>query len=223
MSEIRSALTSQLRTRAAPSRSEQFYPVGAVLEEQGATEPQLRLLIAGWAARTQTLDDGRRQILRLFVPGDLCGVPLVVGRPSPCAIVTLTQARLATPAGLVGGESATEDLLDLIRMAEAEERLGMVHQITRLGRLSAYERTAHLLLELFERLQRAGLTSGGSMPLPLTQEVLADTLGLSVVHMNRVLQQLRRERLIVLRTAVCVVPDSEALAAICGYDLGRHA
>src|SRR5262249_10318746 len=85
------------------------------------------------------------------------------------------------------------------------------------GRLTAYERVAHLLLELFHRLRPVGFTQGNRYLLPLTQEMLADALGLSVVHTNRTLQQLRRDRLIELNSSAVNILQPEALAELADY------
>lgn len=200
---------------------------GAVIEVEGATRPPLLRLLSGWAARAFLLADGRRQIVRLLVPGDLCGVPAAADRPHPCATVAVTRVRLAKARPLAEDDGDAEAALRAeVERAQAEEHLALAHAVMRLGRLSAQERTAHLLLELYERLGRAGLNHGDSMPMPVTQEVLADTLGLSLVHTNRVLQQLRKARLIVWRQARVTLPDPAALAALCGYPLtwtGRAA
>lgn len=78
-------------------------------------------------------------------------------------------------------------------MSQALDEAYLLDQITRLGRLNAHERIISLLLELYERLDRAGLTSNCSFEVPLTQEVLADSLGLTSVHVNRMLQQARKD------------------------------
>jgi hypothetical protein len=87
--------------------------------------------------------------------------------------------------------------------------------------MSAYERTSHMLPELYERLACTGQTRGNSMALPLTQEVFADLLGLSVVHVNRTLQQLRRAGLVAYRSGAFKVLDLLGLAAVCGYEFTR--
>ena len=82
----------------------------------------------------------------------------------------------------------------------------MGDQITRLGRRTAYERFGNLLLELYHRLHVVGLARDGRFALPLTQEMLADALGLSVVHVNRTVQQMRRDGLLELRAGTVVIP-----------------
>jgi CRP-like cAMP-binding protein len=90
--------------------------------------------------------------------------------------------------------------------------------MVRLGQQTAYERVAHFLLELQRRLQIAGLGDSQRFPLPLTQEMLADSLGLSIVHVNRTLQHLRREKLIELRSGVAILLEPQTLSGICDYD-----
>lgn len=183
----------------------------------GAELPGQRILVSGWACRRRTLTDGARQIFSFLLPGDPCE-----GRRRGVAtVVALTAVETADASGLVQG---AEDSLMQPGLAEAfaaireeEERLLLDH-IVRLGRLTAYERMAHLLLELRERLARVGLADEQRLPMPLTQETLADALGLSIVHVNRTVQQLRRDGLIELRSGLAVLNDPEALAELCGYE-----
>lgn len=111
-----------------------------------------------------------------------------------------------------------EALALLARQTEAE----LLNAILRLGRQMALERTAHLLLELRDRLAAVGLSERDRFPLPLTQEALADTLGLSTVHMNRSLQELRRERLLRLDGGVAELLNPHRLAVLADYDLPKE-
>ena len=200
------------------AKSETWRAVGEVIEEEGA-QPSLRLVLSGWAACCRSLADGRRQILQLVTVGDACGLPQPDAEPSRCTTVALTRVRIAEFGALseIVRNPATQSLADLVRTAAARERREMLSHIVRLGRMSAYERTGHLLLELLDRQTRTGMAQGASMPLPLTQEVLADTLGLSVVHTNRILQQLRREGHISQRSGRIAFHDPERLASICDF------
>ena len=76
-------------------------------------------------------------------------------------------------------------------------------QVIDIGRRSALERVAHFMLELHERLQIIGMAEGGSFPMPLTQELIGDALGLSVPHVNRTLRQLRADDLLVMEHHRC--------------------
>jgi CRP-like cAMP-binding protein len=90
-------------------------------------------------------------------------------------------------------------------------------QIVRLGRLSAYERLAHLMLELHERLFHVGLATASSFHMPLRQEMIADLLGLSVVHVSRTSQQLKRDRLVLTRGNYITLLDREGLVGAASY------
>jgi CRP-like cAMP-binding protein len=195
---------------------------GSVIEEEGASAPGLRILVSGWAARARVLEDGRRQIVRLLVAGDLClrsgkaGAGFgVTAALTPCRTVdAATMAPRADPANPhVSGIGA------MVARAVTREQVALTTHTVRLGLMCGYERTAHLLLETYERLCRARVAEAGTMPMPLTQEVLSETLGLSVVHTNRILQQLRRERQITFRAGRLTFHDPERLASICGYML----
>jgi len=93
----------------------------------------------------------------------------------------------------------------------------LVNQVVRLGRQSAYERLIHLLLEFHDRLKARDAVEDGSFVMPFTQEVLSDALGLSTVHTNRTLQQLRREHLIETHAATVRLVDPLLLAEISDY------
>jgi len=202
------------RLSARPGESEWHDPWTEIVL-QGGTRP-LRLLVSGWAAHVRALADGRRQIVRILIPGDLCGASRYSSASTRLVTMALTRAHTVGQDDVAGAPGAGR-LSALRAEADAREHAGLVDQVVRLGRMSAYERTAHLLLELFDRQSRAGLTQGVSMPLPISQETLADALGLSIVHTNRVLQQLRREGLIVLRAGRVTFPNKEALRNLCGY------
>ncbi|MFL5295826.1 MAG: Crp/Fnr family transcriptional regulator [Phenylobacterium sp.] len=193
-------------------------PAGTEILAPGAGREHPRLVVSGWAAAARALPDGRRQILQIFLPGDVLGVTSVT-KAGAVALsnVTTTDARPLT-AAFAAQDPAHAGLRLAWERAVSERELQLLDQIVRLGRLSAYERTAHLLMELMTRHRQAGLSDGRRMPWPLTQETLADVLGLSVVHVNRILQQLRRESMIQLRSGQMVVPDLQRLAAVAVWD-----
>jgi CRP-like cAMP-binding protein len=185
--------------------------------ELSGREP--RFLISGWACRFRQLSDGRRQILTMILPSDSIGLDQRAGPLSHCGVITLTPCR-AIGAGSVLTAMASPGhayLKQAIDTAAALENSFLLDQIVRLGRQTAMERIAHLLLELQWRLEQVGLTQERQFPLPLTQEVLADATGLSIVHVNRTLQQMRRERLIELRHSTVTLLDTGQLVAIADY------
>ena len=93
----------------------------------------------------------------------------------------------------------------------------MLNQLMRVGRQNAYERLAHLFLEIAHRLDSVGLAEDGQISMPLTQEIIADAMGLSVVHLNRTLQQLRREGLIEFKNGTVRILKPDRLAAIADF------
>jgi CRP-like cAMP-binding protein len=171
-----------------------------------------RLLVSGWAGAAKTLADGRRQILHIYLPGDVVGLALahLNGSIALSDIVTTDASPLA--AALLAGDAANTGLRTACAHADAARQGQLLDQILRLGQLSAHERTAHLMMELAARHLRAGLSDGRRMAWPLTQETLADVVGLSVVHVNRILHQLRSEGVIALRAGQLVLPDADRLA-----------
>jgi CRP-like cAMP-binding protein len=143
-----------------------------------------RLVVRDWIARGAALADGRRQIVGLHLPGDVLAAP--AASETDLAVWTLTEASTACVERFwreaETARAAGEGIGPAWTALRAAERSRLVHQIVRLGRLSALERTAHLLVELHERQVRVGLAPAGEIALPLTQDVLADILGLSVLH-----------------------------------------
>ena len=190
-----------------------------VLQHEDERVQRARYVLSGWAGRQRDLPDGRRQIFSLILPGDGMGV---CPDPQPIAhatVVALTRMVLAS-ADELATEAAHRDYPELAqahREAEREDHRRLLDQIVRLGRQSAYERLGHLLLELSERLGAVGLASEGSFALPLTQETLADVLGLSVVHLNRTLTEMRRDRALVLDRGWVTLTDPALLASRVDY------
>lgn len=170
------------------------------------------LILEGWAARIRLLEDGRRQILSLLLPGDLIGS---CRQSRPLAVSTISAI---TGLRLCPAPSAEDlpDLAEAYAVSGALEEAYLLANITRLGRLTAYERICDLLLELHERLSLAGLTGHGAFYVPMTQEMLADATGLTSVHVNRTLQALRHERELSWKSREVVLADPARLAAQTG-------
>lgn len=183
-------------------------PIGSLSESRQAVAMPA-LIVDGWAAEGVLLDDGRQQIVRILMRGDVCGLGPLADQLQTFAITHLTLAK-------VSNDEAAAAALSREREVQAKRDL---HQLIRLGRLSALERTASFFAETYERAGRAGLLLGDFMPLPFTQTQLSDHLGISSVHMNRVLQQLRRMDLIEPRYRTWRVKDLPALASLGHFPL----
>jgi len=192
---------------------------GEELVCEGQTSRRARFVVSGWACNQRVLPDGRRQIFGFLLPGECFGVCERPAPPSLCSTVALTSLETVDAEPLIEAANSGEapNIARALAVAQQLEQALLLDHMVRLGRQTAYERVAHFLLELQRRLEIAGLGDSQRFPLPLTQEILADALGLSIVHVNRTLQQLRRERLIELRSGVAILLQPELLASISDF------
>lgn len=207
--------------RRMQTESRQITPLTDIIEE-GQCYERLFILKDGWAIRYKLLADGRRQILSFALPGDFIGIRAALFETSDHSVQTLTHASVYS--------FPVESLMELCEFSpklaltliwsNAREKAMLAEHITRLGRRSAYEGLAHLLLELLNRLQYVGLASEQSYEMPLTQEVLADALGLTPVHINRTLRRLREDGLVEMNphSRKITINDVEALSMAAGFE-----
>ena len=172
---------------AAAAGAYPLRPRQELLSEGRAVDTPL-ILLDGWAARVRVLVDGRRQIVSLLLPGDVIGVSELLDPVSTSTIIALTAVRVCSAPPR--GASPALDLAYAVGRAHDEAYL--LAQVTRLGRMNAQERIIDLLLELYERLGLAGLVRDCGFDVPLTQETMSDALGLTPVHVNRMLQAARK-------------------------------
>jgi CRP-like cAMP-binding protein len=180
---------------------------------EGESPAAMMVMLGGWACSYKMLEDGRRQILNLLLPGDVCNLDALVSREWDHSIATITAATVAE----VSRTRFDELLTRYPRLWQALWWESMVSSAIQrewtvnLGQRDAFERVAHLLCELFMRLEAAGLTQGDSSDFPLTQTDLGDATGLSTVHVNRTLRGLREAGLIALRGHRLRIFDMAAL------------
>ncbi len=199
-------------TRAASERLRKFGPRVDIVRE-GERPKDVQLVVAGWACRYKQLEDGRRQVVSIFLPGDSCDLNVFILREMDHSIGSITDVTVAD----LSREFFEEISAGYPRIVTALWWESLVDAAIQrewtlnLGQRTALERMAHLLCELFFRLRLAGLTNGESCDFPLTQADLADASGLSKVHVNRTLQELRSANLIVLKGKTLVVPDLRRL------------
>ena len=212
----------------AGGASRRFAPRRDVILE-GDTPRHVLVTLEGWAVRTKMLEDGRRQIVGLVLPGDICDAHSYVLRRMDHGIHALTRVRVAE----VAREKLEAALAHSARLRRAfwwQELVGAAIQrewTLNLGQRSAFERIAHFLCETFVRLESLGMTQGDSCDFPIVQNDLADTTGLTSVHVNRTLQDLRRSGLILLGGRRLTIPDLPRLMDVAlftpGYlHLGRE-
>lgn len=186
------------------------------LEREGESAVHVGLLVSGFAFRCRMLPDGRRQIVSYLIPGDLCDARHLLLPVATHTVSTLTAANVApfnreTLLGLI--ERYPRIGQGLCCLALVEELIAR-EWLVNVGQRTAIERLAHLLCEIFTRMQAVGLTDRGRCELPLTQVELADSLALSTVHVNRTLQELRRQGLVSLSGGMLEIHNFEALQAV---------
>ncbi|UCI06312.1 Crp/Fnr family transcriptional regulator [Mesorhizobium sp. B1-1-8] len=180
---------------------------------EGDKPAVIYLVLDGWACRYKHLEDGRRQIVSFFLPGDLCDLNVFILREMDHSIASLgnvTVAEISRPnfEAILEGHSRIAQALwwdSLVTIAIQRE------WTVNLGQRDALERVAHLFCELFIRLRTAGQTRGKSCDFPVTQTELADATGMSTVHVNRTLQELRNMRLINLANRTLTIHDLSRL------------
>lgn len=189
------------------------FPARADIAAEGESPSAVNLILEGWACRYKVLEDGRRQIVSFFVPGDLSDLNIFVLRRMDYSLAAVTPTIVA---------EISRDMLDEIadghpRVIQAFWWDTLVNaSIQRewtlsLGQRNAAERLAHLFCELFTRLRSVGLTNGDSCDFPLPQTALAEAAGLSPVHVNRTLMALREAGLLSLGRRRLTIPDLDAL------------
>jgi len=202
---------------------------GKELVHEGQTGHLAYILQSGWACSYKLLPDGGRQIITFPLPGDCVGLRSVLLRTSDHAFAALTDIVVSSVAGprMMRVFNDNPRLAAAVLWAASRDEAMVVEHLVNIGRRSAIDRTAHFFLELFERLRLVGLATPKGFVCPLNQYVLADALGLSAIHVNRVLRQLRERRLLTLNGRRVVVHDLPGLKALAGFqdqsDLGQAA
>jgi CRP-like cAMP-binding protein len=162
------------------------------------------------------LEDGRRQIVNFAIPGDLCDLNLfILDRMdhSIGAITSLTVAEIGREV-LRGVVTTHPNITTAMWWQELVSKSIQREWVVNVGQRSAQERIAHVLCEMFLRLESVGLTHGFSCDFPPTQTDIADAVGLTPVHVNRSLQELRRLGLITLERQKLTIADMPELQRI---------
>jgi CRP-like cAMP-binding protein len=195
---------------------------GREIITEGRNYDGLLVLLDGVALRYRVLSDGRRQVLNVVLPGDFIGFPGCCFENALYSISALGDC-IVSPVPFIRflGLSVSHPRLGtaIFWSLSCEAAMYAEHLIG-VGRRSALERIAHFLLEMQIRLQAVGLADGQSYRLPLTQELLADALGLSVQYVNQTLRQLREENLVTVERQQVTITDPDALATLADFEHG---
>ncbi len=196
------------------------FPAGREIVHEGQRNASAYILAKGWACSYKLLPGGARQIVDFQVPGDFLGLRSVLFRTADHNIepVTRVEASEVIVADLLRAFSETPRLATAVLWAASRDEAMVVEHLVGLGRRNAPERMAHFLLELGSRLKLVGLGTSEGYTCPLSQYLLADALGLSAVHVNRVLRQLREEGLLTFRKGKVTFDDLPGLVALAEFD-----
>lgn len=201
--DIRVLENSEVRTIA---ENRDIYSEGDALGD-------ILFLREGWAFRYRLLGDGRRQVVNFLIPGDLIGPFTPTARQFAATLTGSSVCRISRREIADSNRDCPAFAAAIEALIAAEYDL-LAERTVSLGRRNAKERMSHFLLELMERLDRVGLVSDNSFELPLTQEMLGDALGLSIVHVNRTLKALREDGLATVGFGRATIHDREALSVV---------
>ena len=196
------------------------FPKSGIIVDQGEKSATVWLLGAGFARRQRQLPDGRRQIIALMLPGELSekGPMLPFGSPDAIVAASDVTAQPLDRRKLWHLAESHPRILESLFYEELNRHAMSREWIVLLGQRTARERVAYFFYETYARLNAMGLAGGASFELPLTQTDLGDIVGLSAVHVNRVVKILRDENLIDWTDKVVHLPDPGALAKIAGFN-----
>jgi CRP-like cAMP-binding protein len=186
-----------------------------VLFEEGEPSGAAYLVLSGTVCCYHDLPDGGRQISQILIPGDLCGAYAFLGQAMDHSAAAVTPAQVAAIPN-----AAMRDLVAHPRLATAmfrvllQEAAQLREHLVAIGRLDARTRAARLICELHRRHEAVGLCAGGALRLPLNQMRVADSLGLTPVHVGRVLREMHRNKLIRIERGALVVLRIDLIRAM---------
>jgi CRP-like cAMP-binding protein len=187
---------------------------------EGTRPSQCCLLVEGFLCRYKMTPDGKRQIISFHVSGDIPDLQSLHIDVMDHSLATMVASKVA----LIPHEAVRELTHGQPRIADAFWRDTLIDAstfrewIVNVGSREAYTRIAHLLCEIFMKFRAVGIVSGNSFTLPLTQAEIGDATGLSTVHVNRSLMQLRGDSLITLERNLCTIPDFRRLEEAAMFD-----
>ena len=213
LSDADRALLERIST---PSR---MVPSQTDLVREGEAPKGVFLVLEGMACRHKVRANGTRQIMAYLLPGDLCDIDVALLDTMDHAITTLSACRVVCIPPKVIAEVMEHhpQLARALRMTTLVDEATLREWLVNVGCRSALERVAHLFCELQVRMQAVSLADGNSYGMPVTQAALADTTGLSSVHLNRSVQELRRQGLITLRQRRLTILDLPRLRMLAEF------
>lgn len=206
---------------AALTRSRRSIKANETLVREGSSPDRVFLILSGAAFRYRFLENGRRQIIGYLLPGDLCDTKFLIDNDADHSVGALCDIEVATivPALLMATMVEYPKIERALLMMSLVDAAIMREWLINVGQRDAFQKLAHFFCEMnarYRALQSADTDEIYSMPL--TQVDLADTMGLTVVHVNRVLQRFRREGLLSWSRRHVEIPDPSMLESIAGFN-----
>jgi len=200
-------------------KSPKAYSKNCYLWRHGDPSDEFFSVKKGWAYSFRDLKDGTRQVLDIYVPGDIIGLRDFAFRKRVTGLRLLTDGVLCAFPKARLTEVFAESLLlcNIFFMIASRDQAILVERLVNLGRRSAREKLAHFLVEIARRLEKTNIQVANYLHLPLTQTLLADALGLSVVHLNRTFHDLKEEKLVTSNSGIELL-DIEGLKYVAGFD-----
>ena len=177
------------------------------------------IVMSGWLQDYRQLKNGRRQILNFRLPGEVIGIECLLYRRALYSCMALTACTVA-PVSRAGFERTLESfpqLANAFLMSSVRDGAILHEWAVNLGRRPAFQRIAHLFLELERRLLIMRAHSGATLPFPLKQQDIADCTGLTAPYVNRILQQMRNQGLLELHDESLKICNFDALARVAGF------
>jgi CRP-like cAMP-binding protein len=211
---------AELSVLDALHKRRRTFVAGRDLVQQGQSDQAAYVLASGWACSYVLLPDGQRQIIDFQIPGDFLGLRSVLLKISDHGIEPITDIEVTeiVATELLDAFGRTPRLAAAVLWAASRDEAMVVEHLVGVGRREASQRVAHFLLELGARLTLVGLGTKAGYACPLTQYHLADALGLSAIHINRVLRNLREAGMVTFRDGFVAFDDYGQLTDFAQFD-----
>ena len=192
------------------------FSAGARIMTEGDSNPPLYTVTSGWAMRFKSLQDGRRQILSFILPGDVIGFQAQFFESAVTSIEAVTDISLCVVAyrDIADLYETQPDIAFRFAALAADQKRQMEEQLLSIGQRTALERVAALILDIHNRAEARDMKRGGSIAFPITQQHIADALGISLVHANRTLKHLQRDGLFRIKSRRLQMLDTAALERV---------
>lgn len=211
---------NEIAALSAATADQRHYAAKHDLIREGDRPGPVFVVLDGWACRYKILPNGARQILAYLMPGDSCDLHVGLLAEMDHSIQTITPALVATVSRPVmdGIFALHPGIAKAMYLGQLIDEGTLRAWITSMGRRASIERVAHLMCELYLRARNIGLTLEPPFALPLSQTMLADSLGMTPVHLNRVLKELRGTGAMTLQRGSLIIEDPVQLNRIAGFD-----